>query len=312
MKKNVLLIGGGGTLGGYTAKELTALGHDVDVICLEDMPPKDGIRYFKATADKEFLENFLKGQHYDGIINFIHYPNVDDYKPIHKLLSENTGHVIFLSSYRVYADLQHPITEAAPFLYDTLKDSDFFENEKYSVSKAKAEYFLREESGTSNWTVVRPVISFSDRRLDIVTRSGYEVIERSQKGEEMLLPEICRNITAGLDWAGNTGKIIARLLFKKQTFKEAYTISSAQNLTWGEVADIYTELLGARFKWVSTEEYINDIPYLKADPWIFKYDRAYDRCVDNSKVLGATGLCGDDFVSIRDGIKTELAKLLQV
>ncbi len=34
--KKVLLIGGGGTLGLYTAKELLRLGHSVDVICLED------------------------------------------------------------------------------------------------------------------------------------------------------------------------------------------------------------------------------------------------------------------------------------
>ena len=33
--RNVLLIGGGGTLGTYTAKELLRLGHKVDIICLE-------------------------------------------------------------------------------------------------------------------------------------------------------------------------------------------------------------------------------------------------------------------------------------
>ena len=33
--KRVLLIGGGGTLGGYTATELLKLGYDVDVVAFE-------------------------------------------------------------------------------------------------------------------------------------------------------------------------------------------------------------------------------------------------------------------------------------
>ena len=36
MNKKVLLIGGGGTLGTYTARELLKQGHSVDIICLED------------------------------------------------------------------------------------------------------------------------------------------------------------------------------------------------------------------------------------------------------------------------------------
>ena len=44
----------------------------------------------------------------------------------------------------------------------------FLEKEDYALSKAKAEYYLRNESETSNWTAVRPVISFSKYRFDIV------------------------------------------------------------------------------------------------------------------------------------------------
>ena len=35
-EKNVLLIGGGGTIGTYVAKELLEMGCSVDIICLED------------------------------------------------------------------------------------------------------------------------------------------------------------------------------------------------------------------------------------------------------------------------------------
>lgn len=305
--KRVLLIAGGGTLGRYTAAELLRLGCHVDIICLEDnVSDNERLCYYKGYAELEYLKEFLKGRCYNGIVNFIHYEDVNKYKPVHKLLSENTEHLIFLSSYRVYADLEHPITETSPTLYDTVSDRDFLESEKYAVPKSKAELFIRNESGTKNWTIVRPVISFSDRRLDIVTVSGRLVLELTEADKEILLPKEAKNLTAGLDWAGNSGKLIANLMLKEEAFGEAFTVSSAQNLTWGEVADIYTELSGAKFNWVDTERYIEEYPWLKDNPWILKYDRLFDRKIDNSKILKVTELKKEDFTSIRDGIKYEL------
>lgn len=187
----------------------------VDVICLEDYTsdnPK--LSYYKAKADLNYLTEFLNDKYYDGIVNFIHYTSVDDYKPVHKLLCSKTDQLIFLSSYRVYADLQHPITESAPMLADVVKDDEeFLKTENYALTKAICEKFLREESGTENWTVVRPVISFSDKRLDLVTVSGHEIIDAAKSDKTILLPEAAKNLTAGLDWAGNSGKLIANLLF---------------------------------------------------------------------------------------------------
>ena len=308
--KSVLLIAGGGTLGRYTAAELLRLGYRVDIICLEDnVSDNERLCYYKGYAEFEYLKEFLKSRHYNGIVNFIHYEDVNTYKPGHKLLSENTEHLIFLSSYRVYADLEHPITETSPTLYETIKDRNFLEHEKYAVPKSQAELFIRNESGTKNHTIVRPVISFSDRRLDIVTVSGRLALELTGAGKEILLPKEAKNLTAGLDWAGNSGKLIANLLLKEKAFGEAFTISSAQNLTWGEGADIYAELSGAKFNWVDTERYIEEYPWLKENPWILKYDRLFDRKIDNSKILKVTELKKEDFTSIRDGIKYELEKI---
>lgn len=307
--KKVLLIAGGGTLGTYTAKELLRLGCYVDILCPENKEAdNEKLCFHKGLGDEETLKTLFSKKHYDGIVNFIHYPDVEDYKPIHKLLSENTEHLIFLSSYRIYADEQHPITEDAPMLLDVSADKEFLEKEDYALSKAKAEYFLRNESGTTNWTAVRPVISFSQYRFDIVTINQHTVIEKANSGETMYLPIDTKNLTAALDWSGNSGKLIANLLFKPETYGQSYTISSAQNMTWGEVADIYTKLLGVKFEWVSTEEFIKSggTPY---GEWALYYDRLYDRKIDNSKVLAATGLKSEDFKSIKEGLKIELDKL---
>ena len=301
--KKVLLIAGGGTLGTYTAKELLNKGCAVDVICLEDYTSNNPkLCYHKAKADLNYLTEFLKDKYYDGIVNFIHYYFPEMYKPVHKLLTSKTDQLIFLSSYRVYAESKQPLTEEAPFLADVVEDEEFLKSEDYAVPKAICEKFLREESGTKNWTVVRPVISFSDKRFDLVTVSGHEIIDAARSGKTVILPEAAKKLTAGLDWAGNSGKLIANLLFKKECLGEAYTVSSGQNLTWGEVADIYTRLTGVNFRWADTEEYVSTG---HGGNGLF-YDRLYDRAVDNTKILKATGFKKEDFTSIEDGIKIEL------
>ena len=249
--KKVLLIAGGGTLGLYTAKELLRLGHAVDIICLDDMTSdNEKLRFFKANATVEYLKELFKENRYDGIVNFIHYNNYEDYIPYHEILSQNTDHLIFLSSYRVYADLEHPITENAPQLIDVITDDPMFlECDKYGLSKSKAERYLANNPYPKNWTVVRPVISFSDKRLDLIEIHGTDIVDAAKSGKTLKLPNEAKHLTAGLDWAGNSGKLIAHILFKKECIGEAYTISSAQNLKWSEVADIYTELLGVKFEW---------------------------------------------------------------
>lgn len=308
INKSVLLIGGGGTLGTYTANELLNFGCSVDVICLEDkVSHNEKLKFYKAKAELEFLQDFLRDKHYDGIVNFIHYPDVSVYPPVHKLLISSTEHLIVLSSYRVYANEEHPITEQSPRLLDVSTDKNFLYEETYALSKAKLENFLNTECKGENWTVVRPVISFSKYRFDLVTYYGHDLLQRIKSGETISLPQDAKKLTAGLDWAGNSGKLIANLLFKKECFGEAYTISSAQNLTWGEVAEIYTELLGAKIAWVSLDEYLkatNNFNY-----YALIYDRLFDRNIDNNKVLEATGLKSEDFTPIKEGIKKELLLL---
>lgn len=310
MNRKVLLIGGGGTLGSYTAKELLKMGCQADIICLEELHSEtEQLTYYKATADKAYLEQFLNERYYDGIVNFIHYTSLEAYRPVHQLLTQKTDQLIYLSSYRVYADLEHPITENAPRLFEQPEYKEFLAHEDYAVPKSQIEDYLRKESGTHNWTIVRPVISFSKRRLDLVTRSERELLTMAKAGQVITLPEEARYLTAGLDWAGNSGKLIAHLLFKKETLGEAYTISTAQNLTWNEVADIYSELLHVKFRWIPVEEYFKENEKDQKNPYLLKCDRLFDRKIDNRKVLAAAGLRKEDFATIREGIEHELAEI---
>ena len=78
--KKALLIAGGGTLGTYTAEELLRLGHSTDIVCLEDkVSDNENLRYYKESATLEFLEKLFAENHYDGIVNFLHFKNYKDY-----------------------------------------------------------------------------------------------------------------------------------------------------------------------------------------------------------------------------------------
>ena len=306
--KKVLLIGGGGTLGTYTAKELLRLGAFVDIVCPEEKTSDhDKLRFFRGMGTEEFLSQLFANTHYDGIVNFIHYPKPDEYKAIHGFLMKNTDHLIFLSSYRVYADEQHPITETAPRLYDVIDDPHLLKYETYAISKSICEDFLRNEHAGENWTIVRPVISFSHRRLDLLLYSGREILDYAKRGEAMPMPETVRNYSAGIDWAGNSGKLIANLLFKKDAMGETFTVYSGHGMTWGEVADTYAEITGVQFNWCPQQEFLDYIYKFKQDPWYWKYDRIYNRDIDCSKILRVTELHADDFAAVKDGILAELA-----
>ncbi len=309
-KKTVLLIGGSGTLGTYVTEELLNLGYKVDIICRsERVSNNENLSYYQGSATYDFLSEFLSKRKYDGIANFMHYRHLNSYKPIHELLIKKCKQLIFISSYRVYADEEHPIKETSPRLYDVIDDQAFLQKEDYAIPKAQAEDFLFNECKKQNWTIVRPVISFSKKRLDLLLYSGLSILNHAKAGKELYLPITAKDHHAGFDWAGNSGKLIAHLFFKKKALREAFTVYSGHNMTWGDVANAYAETTGVKIAWCSEEEYIKMTPIIQQTPWIWECDRCYDRSIDCSKIFKVTKLSKEDFASVSDGIKHEL-KLL--
>ena len=188
-----------------------------------------------------------------------------------------------------------------------LIDPVFLETEDYAVPKSKCEDFLKNECNDEHWTVVRPVISFSDKRFDLYVYSNDDILNHANSGEPLLMPEFSKNVTAGIDWAGNSGKLIAHLLFKENAFGECFTVSSGQNLTWGEVAEIYADLTGVKILWTDEASFKDSYPCIETTKkFIYNCDRLFDRKIDNSKILSVTGLNKTDFLPIRLGIEREL------
>lgn len=134
-----------------------------------------------------------------------------------------------------------------------------------------------------------------------------------QNGKELVLPSLVKDYKAGLDWAGNSGKLIANLLFKPDAIGEKFTVYSGHGLTWDNVAKIYENLIGLKVKYTDEQEFLNFIAPSFGDnnwwKWGWIYDRKFNRDIDCSKILKVTNLSQSDFTSIEDGIKIELKNL---
>ena len=312
MEKKVLLIGGGGTIGTYIAKELLNMGHSVDIMCLEDYESdNERLRYIKTNVTLEYLRGFLEDKHYDAIANLLHYNVPEDYIAAHAIIAPKTDHEIFFSSIRALGDAQHPITETAPTILDLYEsgkftDEAFVKKDRYSMSKARCERYLKQVSSYKNWTIVRPMINTSDKRLDIVQYTFDEPIQYAKEGKTMYIAEHVRNKIAGLEWAGNTGKMIANLMFKEECMGKTYMLTTGHRMTWEYVSSIYTKLLGLKVEWLPREEYLEKFGLFR---FPLEYDRAYDRDADPAAILEATGLKPEEFTPFEEGVKSELIKL---
>lgn len=308
--KKVLVLGATGAMGRYLVPELVRLGYAVTGVGLEEKAPWSGAaRYVQGNAfDKVFLSELYK-ERYDGIVNFMDYGS-HPFSDYYKELLEHTGHYIFLSSCRVYDDKEQPIRETSPRLLDSSEDAVLKASHDYCIYKAQDEDILR-SCAYNNWTVVRPATTFSTMRLQLVTLEFSNSVARALQGKKVVLPVQAKDKPATLSWGGDVAKMIARLLFCEPAKREFYNVCSAQHRTWGEIAEYYHELVGLEAVWVDKEDYLYILDPAKplSVRWQLEYARLFRRITDNTKVLAQTGLKQEQFLSIYEGLKREIANI---
>jgi nucleoside-diphosphate-sugar epimerase len=229
------------------------------------------------------------------------------FEEYYKLYLENTSHYIFLSTYRIYAD-EYPITENSLRLLEAEKPSDFVSFEEYSIYKAEEEDLLR-SSEYRHFTIVRPAITYSSRRFQLVTLEMPNTVGRAMVGKRVVLPKTARDVQATMTWAGDVAQMIATILFNKQAIGQTYTVSTAEHHTWGEVAEYYRELIGMEVIWADEEDYLAIVGGTEGAWRQLHYDRLFDRIVDNSKILELMGKTQSDLMPLYEGLKKEIGGL---
>ncbi len=304
MSKKILVLGSSGAMGSYIVPYLADMGYSVTAVSLDDEKPyNDNVTCIKADVrNKEFLLSLLS-QKFDGLVDFSYY-SYKEFREYYKLFLENTGHYIFLSSCRVYANEEVPVKETSPRLLDVSTDTKLLASNDYCIVKAKKEDMLL-LSDYDNWTIVRPATTFSKMRFQLVTLEAVNCVGRARKGKKVVLPEQAKDIPATLCWAGDVSMMIAKLFFNDDAKRQIFNVCSSEYHTWGEIADYYNKICGLEAVWVDKEDYLKIIsPELNLNVrWQLEYARMFNRITDNSKVLRFTGMKQEQLTPLYDALK---------
>ena len=309
-QKKVLVLGATGAMGKYLIPLLAEAGYQIDAVSLDDVKSDNpNVNCIKANAkERDVLRRFLENG-YDGIIDFMIYSTGELVGTLPMFL-DHTEHYIYLSSYRIYDNKEHPIRETSPRLIDTADDLILRNSDDYSIYKARGENILR-ALPRRNWTIIRPAITYSLMRYQLVTLEAPNTVGRAFAGKTVVLPEQARNIQATMSWAGDVARMIAGLLFNEKAVGETFTVATAEHRTWGEIADYYKDICDLKAMWVDKEEYLRILspdPYVPGARWQLEYDRLFERIIDNSKILAATGMKQAGLIPLYDGLKKEIAR----
>ena len=103
--------------------------------------------------------------------------------------------------------------------------------------------------------------------------------------------------------------MIARLMFKKEVYREDYIVATGEHNSWKEIAEMYNQICPFKYVTASVKDYLNIIS--KGESWIkyqLIYARLYDRITDNTKILQATGLKQSDLMGLKEGLKYEFER----
>jgi len=307
--KKILILGATGAMAVYLIPELLKKGYCVDGVSLDDVKSTEkNLTYIQADAmDTDFLANQLKTG-YDAIVDFMIYRTVELFEKYYKLYSQNTSHYVFLSSYRVYAD-DSPLNENSKRLFDTDLPSDFERKFEYSIYKAEAEDFLH-SSDFDNYTIIRPAITYSKRRFQLTTLEADTLVYRMLNGKTVILPEGAMDKQATMTWAGDVAKMISAIVLNPACFREVYNVSTSEHMTWREVAAIYEKIGNLKYITVDDETYLDLISgkSIGATQQL-KYDRCFNRIVDNTKILSLCNMKQSDLMPLCEGLKKELENL---
>ncbi len=285
MGKRVLLLGGTGAMGVHLKDILLERGGEVFITSRKQrLSNNPNLHYLFGNAkDNLFLESVLKNN-YDYIVDFMVYSVAELANRIDRLLS-STKQYVFLSSARVYADSQFPITEDSPRLLDVYEDKSYTSLPEYAIIKAKQEDILQ-NSAYSNWTIIRPYITYNENRLQLGVMEKESWLYRALKGRTIIFSEDIAAHTTTMTYGRDVAQGIAAILGKEQAFGNIFHITQPQSLKWLDLQNIYLDtiesVIGRRPKIIHTPKAMNlAYPSLK---WQVKVDRLYDRVFDNSKI----------------------------
>lgn len=304
----ILVFGGTGAMGTPLVQILKNAGHEVYVTTRRNIPAENHLHYLQGNAkDDAFLAELLKKK-YDVIVDFMVYGSEELKKRLPTLLS-HTKQYIFFSSSRVYAASDTPLTETSPRLLDACKDTVYLQTDEYALAKAREENLLM-ESGHRNWTIIRPYITYNDQRLQLGVYEKENWLYRALHGRTIVMPADIAAKKTSLTYGSDVAAVVASFIGNEKTFGQAFHIVNPETMTWGNILQLYLDVIEGKTGRRSKVKWIDDSLGLQKvwNPWQIRYDRLYDRAFDSSKVNLICG--GYHYKSMKNGLQECLERFL--
>ena len=283
--KKVLILGGTGAMGVYLV-ELLAMNSEymITVTSRTEHESKENVSFVCGDAkNNDFLEVLLKN-HWDVIVDFMSYTTKEFSNRV-ELLLNSTDQYIFISSARVYADYPNEkIREDFPRILDVCQDEEYLKTDEYALAKARQENCLHQVGG--NWTIIRPSITYSNKRLQLGVLEKENWVYRALKGRTIVFSEDIADKYTTMSTGEDVAKGIQAIMGKEDALGKAFHIVSPYAYKWKEILDIYLPVLeeytGRKIevKWTrkATNLQFESLKYQ------VKYGRYFSRHFDNSEI----------------------------
>lgn len=299
----ILILGGTGAMGAFLVKRLSA-SHELYVTSRQSHSSTKNIKYIKGNGhDETFLDSVLHQEKWTAIIDFMHY-GTGEFRKRYKTLLANTSQYIFLSSSRVYANSEHPLTEDSPRLLEISTDKEYLKSDDYALAKARQENLLK-TSGKNNWTCIRPYMTYDSYRLDLGYFPKELWLYRVLHGRSILFPNDVASKKTTLTYGDDVANDISLLVGNPAALGKIFQITQPKQHTWSEIITLYKSIF-RKYGILMTVKRVDSMPIKEP---IYVYDRVYNRVFDNSrieKIIGQThyvdienglGLCIKTFLS---------------
>lgn len=285
---DILVLGGTGAMGVPLVQQL-AQESDVYVTTRRNISPismnaTHKVTYIQGNAKEQvFLRDVLSQRHWDAVVDFMVWGS--EFPQVAPLMLAATDQYVFISSARVYAKSEEPITEDTPRLLDVCTDEVYLKTNEYALTKAREEDLLL-KSGRKNFTIIRPTITYNKNRLQLGVLEKENWIYRALHGRSIVFSKDIANKVTTMTYGGDVAKGIASIVGKEKARGDVFHITCPQSLLWSEVLNIYLQVLGGYLgyspKVVMTEKSTN----LQFKERIYQviYCRYFNRTFDNSKI----------------------------
>lgn len=290
----ILILGGTGAMGVPLVSKLCLNPNEIYITSRHfQTSAKENVHFLRGDAHNlDFLQSILKMK-FDVIVDFMVYEESDLKDRLDSILS-STKQYIFLSSSRVYAPSDVPLTEKFPRLLDVSTDQAYLATDEYALAKAREEDIIHANS-KGNWTIVRPYITYNNERLQLGTYEIQDWLYRALKGRKIVFPKDYVEKKTTLTFGVDVSERIAALVGNTSALGEIIQIATPEFTTWGKVLALYTKILSQDFGvklevfWVDKSEKLEKTR--KAE-YQSKYDRRVDRVFDSNKIQSIVGDAG--------------------